>query len=92
MATGTTVGIRELKAQLARYVRHVKAGGIVTITERGKPIGQIIPVKASRDERIQKMIEAGLASWSGRRLKPYKPASRTRGTRTIAELLLEDRE
>ena len=89
---GTTVGIRELKTQLARYVRHVKAGGTVTITERGKPIGQIIPVKSSLDERMQQMIASGLASWSGRKLKPYKPRSRVRGKRTIADLVLENRE
>ncbi len=88
----TTVGIRELKAQLARYVRQVKAGGIVTITEKGKPIGRIIPVRTSTDERVQEMIRAGLAHWSGRKPKPMQSPPRTRGNRTVAELLLEDRE
>lgn len=90
--TGTSVGIRKLKAQLARYVRQVKAGETVTITERGKPIGQIIPVKTSTNDRVQKLIQSGLVSWNGRRLKSLKPRAYTRGKRTVADLLLENRE
>jgi prevent-host-death family protein len=84
--------MREFKAQLARYVRQVKAGGIVTITERGKPIAQIAPVKRSPEERVQAMIHSGRASWSGRRLKPFKAHVRPRGQHTIADLVLENRE
>ncbi len=88
----TTVGIRELKAQLARYVRQVKAGGTVTITEKGKPIGRIIPVRTSTDERVQEMIRSGLARWSGQKPTPMKSPPRARGDRTVAELLVENRE
>ena len=90
--TATTVGIRELKSQLARYVRHVKAGGTVTITERGKPIVRLVPIATSLDERMQKMIDSGLASWSGRKLKPYTARTKTRGKRTISDLVIENRE
>ena len=88
----TTVGIRELKAQLVRYVRQVKAGGTVTITEKGKPIGRIIPVRTSTDERVQELIRSGLAHWSGRKPKPFKPTVRPRGNRTVADLVVENRE
>jgi len=37
-------GIRELKEQLSAYLRQVKAGGTVTITDRGKPIARIVPL------------------------------------------------
>ena len=33
-----TVGIRELKTQLSAYLRKVKSGDAITITEHGKPI------------------------------------------------------
>lgn len=36
------VGIRDLKNNLSRYLREVKSGQSITITERGKPIGQIV--------------------------------------------------
>ena len=65
-----TVCIRELKTQLSEYLRRVKAGQIIVITERGQPIGRIMPVAESLEERMQHLIDAGLASWSGQKPKP----------------------
>lgn len=39
-----SVGIRELKTNLSKYLKKVKAGGELLISERGKTIAQIIPV------------------------------------------------
>lgn len=41
--TQVIVGIRELKARLSEYLRQVKAGETVIITEHGRPIGRIVP-------------------------------------------------
>jgi len=87
-----TVGIRELKAQLSVYMQQVKAGATLVITERGKPIGRIMPLSPSTEARIQELVQAGLVTWSGRRLAPRAPVARTQGKRTVADLLLEDRE
>ena len=54
--TQTTVGIRELKAQLSAYVQRVKAGDTVVITERGKAVGRIVPIERSVEERLQDLI------------------------------------
>ena len=89
---GTTVGIRELKARLSAYIRQVKAGGTVVILERGTPVGRIVPVTQSIEERAQNLIEAGMIVWSGQSLAPVAPVARTRGQRMVADLLLEDRE
>lgn len=35
---------------------------------------------------------ARTVAWSGRRLRPAKPAGKVRGTKTVADLLIEDRE
>jgi len=88
----TTVGVRELKARLSSYLRQVKGGVTVVVTERGKPIGRIVPVSLSLEARMQELIKAGLAAWSGRKLAPRPPVARAQGVRTVAELLLEDRE
>jgi prevent-host-death family protein len=90
--TPTAVGIRELKARLSSYLRQVKDGATLIITERGKPIGRIVPVSPSLETRLQELIQAGLVTWSGRKLMPMEPVARTRGVRTVADLLLEDRE
>ncbi|MDQ4077927.1 MAG: type II toxin-antitoxin system prevent-host-death family antitoxin [Chloroflexota bacterium] len=86
------VGIRELKAGLSRYLRQVKAGGTVVITERGKPIGRIVPYAQSVEEQLEVLKEAGLVAWDGGKLEPIVPVAQVRGPRTMAELLLEDRE
>ena len=88
----TTVGIRELKARLASYLRQVKAGNTVVITEHGKPVGRIVPMKTSTQDRMQELIQAGVIAWSGRKPKRRVPTVKVRGNRTVAELLLEDRD
>jgi len=89
------VGIRELKRRLSYYIRHVRSGQIITITRRGKPVGRIVPIEQeeqSLEDRLKAMEEAGLLAWNGKKLEPMKPVARTRGDRTVADLLLEDRE
>ena len=90
--TEMTVGIRDLKAQLSNYLRQVKAGTTLIITERGRPVGRIVPLTPSVEDRVQELVQAGLMAWSGSKLVPMAPVARTRGTRTVADLLLEDRE
>ncbi len=88
----TTVGIRDLKAQLSHYVRQVKSGETVIITEYGKPVGRIVPMEVSLDEKVQEMIKSGFIVWNGEKLKPTKPVAINKGEKTVAEMVLEDRE
>lgn len=88
----THVSIRELKSRLSHYLRLTKAGESVIITERGTPIGRIVPAAASLEHRIDVMVQAGLALWNGKKLSPMPPVAKTRGARTVADLLVEDRE
>ena len=41
----STVGIREAKTDLSRILRRVRHGAEVVITDRGKPVGRIVPVR-----------------------------------------------
>jgi prevent-host-death family protein len=90
--TETRVGTRELKSKLSEYLRRVKTGETIIVTERGKTIGQIVPVKPTVAERMQAMVETGLADWNGQKLKPYKPSAVNRGPRQLSDLVVEDRE
>ena len=87
-----TVGIRELKAHLSSYLRQVKSGASVVITEHGKPVGRIVPMSPSLETRLEELMEAGLATWSGQSLSPIAPVAHTRGKQMVSDLLLEDRE
>ncbi len=49
----TTVGIRDFKARLSEYMQQVKNGQSIVITEHGKPVGRILPVAMSLEERIE---------------------------------------
>ena len=42
-----TAGVAELKASLSKYLKHVKDGKEVIITERGKAIARVVPFTRS---------------------------------------------
>ena len=86
-----TVGVRELKARLSEYLRQVKQGRTIIITERGKPVGRLVPTGQSLEQRLQVMIDAGLAEWNGKPLPPARPVAKLKGGKTIADLIIEDR-
>ncbi|MCB0004462.1 MAG: type II toxin-antitoxin system prevent-host-death family antitoxin [Anaerolineae bacterium] len=88
----TTTGIRNFKAQLSSYVQQAKAGSVVIITERGKPVARLMPIRPTIEQRMEELVEAGLLDWNGQTLEPWVPEVKARGERTVAELLLEDRE
>ena len=67
--SNTTIGVRELKAQLSQTLRQVKAGETVVITERGKPIGRIVPMETSLEDRMQELIAAGVIAWNGKKFR-----------------------
>ncbi len=92
MQATTTVGIRDLKAQLSQYMRQVKSGKTITITEWGKPIGRIIPIEESLEEKMETLVNTGFAVWSGERLTAVMPTIKAKGDKTIAQLVVEDRE
>jgi prevent-host-death family protein len=39
------VGMRQLKSQLARYLRAVEAGDSLTVTVRNRPVAKMIPIR-----------------------------------------------
>lgn len=90
--TNMRVGTRELKAKLSEYLRRVKAGETIIVTERGKTIGQIVPVKPSLEQRLMALVDSGISEWSGKKYQPSKPAARNRGSRQLSDLVIEDRD
>ena len=86
------VGIRELKSTLSECVREVKSGRTIVVTEHGQPVARIIPEGISLRERVEALRKAGAVAWSGRRLRPAKPVGMVRGAKTVADLIVENRE
>jgi prevent-host-death family protein len=86
------IGIRELKSTLSECVREVKAGRTIVVTDHGQPVARIIPEAMSLHARVDALRKAGAIGWSGRRLRRAKPAGKVRGDRTVADLIVENRE
>lgn len=45
----TTVGTRELKTRLGTYLRQVRAGATLVVTDRGRPIAELRPLEMPED-------------------------------------------
>ena len=57
-----TTSITQLKNSLSAYLRDVKAGEEVLITDRGRPIARLVPVSSSdsMEEHLKEMERKGL--------------------------------
>ena len=87
------VGARELKTRLGTYLRRVREGRTLLVTDRGEPIAELRPLPSGTS------VPAALLKLSGKRavtlpvrkaMVAFRPIqSRGRG---LAEAILEDRE
>ena len=54
----SSVGSSEAKTKLAQLLDKVEAGETVTITRRGKPVAQLIPVQSEdKRDRMRALVE-----------------------------------
>jgi len=85
-----TVGVRALKQNASAVVAEAVAGEIVTITDRGRPVAQLIPLPASR---VDALVAAGRARPPKRSLADLGAApKRRRGQPSLTSLLDEMRD
>ena len=83
------VGIRALKQNASAVVAEAASGEIVVITDRGRPVAMLVPYQ---QDRIQAMVDAGLASPPTRSMADLPPPRRRRpGERPLTEVLEEMR-
>jgi len=92
-----TVGSRELKNRLGRYLGMVGRGETIFVTDRGKPVARLLPpvIEGSgprSTENLLKRLEAEghLRRRSKGKLKAIKPIV-TRG-KAASIMVMEDRE
>jgi len=88
------VGARELKTRLGQYLRAVRAGATVIVTERGEPVAELRPITRAAGAigaRLEMLAASGLVTkGSGGRLRPFAPIA-SRG-RAISETIAEQRD
>ena len=92
-----TVGVRDLKNRLSEYIRQVRAGEGVLVTDRGEVVAEIT---APGHSGADASVPAGLASLARRGLATlgapgrsglYPALPRKRRRITAAELLADER-
>ena len=86
-----TVGIRELKENLSRYLKRVKSGERIIITDRKKEVAVLIPRgKDTVEDEVYQLIQRGVADWAGG--KPLGMPTRiiSRGD-SVSDAVIEDR-
>jgi prevent-host-death family protein len=90
-----TVAVAEIKARLSSYLKRIKAGEEILITERGTPVARLVPLKGGEvaSSRRRRLAEAGLLRLgSGRRSLLLKPAAgHERVGAEVLQALLEER-
>jgi len=91
-----TVGCRELKNRLGRYLGLVRRGETVVVTDRGKTVAHIIPPSRQPEDangldEILKQLEAeGHLRLGTRPFKRFKPIQ-IKG-KPVSQIILEDRD
>lgn len=85
-----TVGARELKSRLGTYLRAVRRGKTLVITDRGEPIAELRPLQDDFERKLAKLRASGLIGGGDGRLRPFDPI-RIPGV-SLSDAILEDRE
>jgi prevent-host-death family protein len=90
----TTVSTRELRTRLARYLRLVRAGKTLVVTDRGRPIAELRPVQRGGDDEeeiLRELAALGKVTLaSGEPFPPLDPV-RLRGA-ALSATIVEDRQ
>jgi len=86
-----SVGVRELRQNASKLLKRVKAGESIDVTEHGRPIARLVPVKPSPLEQmyLDGRITPGkgdLVELSSRLRLPAEP-----GEKPLSEIVLEMR-
>jgi prevent-host-death family protein len=83
--------VRDLKTHLSAYLRRVKEGEQVIITDHGEPCAVIQPFPPSGPEAEARILAGNPnITWNGKRFVP-PPAGAKIGGPSMADLVLEDR-
>ena len=89
-----TVGVKELKNNLSRYLSQVKKGDDLLITERGRPVARIVredPKNVSVRVALRPLIEKGLITLPARMIDRQVPSPVQVAGKSVSEMVIGDR-
>lgn len=59
MSTDDTVGVAELRQNLSKHLRRVEAGERLVVTDRNRPVAELVPPVTTTDSRLDRLIAEG---------------------------------
>lgn len=84
-------GVREIKDHLSEYLRRVRRGERVVITDRGRPIAALVALEEeAAGSAAWRLVRRGLGDWSGGKPRGLANPPRVAGRRA-EEIVVEDR-
>jgi prevent-host-death family protein len=83
------VGVRELHDQLSRYVQHVKDGGEVVVTMRGRRVARLVPV--DEIDPLADLRARGLVREPTEPRTPRARGARLTATKPVSDLVADQR-
>ncbi len=88
------VSVRELKANLSRYLKLIEEGKSLEVTKYRRRVARIVPVKDtskdSENKKIAKLLKSGMVTWSGKKPSGGRIRPVIKG-KTVSEIVLEER-
>jgi prevent-host-death family protein len=86
-----TVGIRELKNNLSYYLRGVKRGRPVTITERGQSVAILMPAGTHTDAQLaRELSRKGIGTWKGGKPRGGSRSAVIKG-KPVSQIVVDER-
>jgi len=83
------VPLRLLKNRLGFYLRKVRQGESLLLTDRGRPVARLVPEGSGLEARLQALATLGLLDLGEGRLPDREPLAQSRAS--VADLLVEER-
>lgn len=88
---GESVGLRALQQNASAVVARAVAGEEVVITDRGRPVARIVPLR-QRARTLQDMIDEGLVIPATRSIRDLPPPIDVPGGPSASVILAEMRD
>jgi prevent-host-death family protein len=89
------VGVREAKISLSKLLKMVKNGNEIILTDRGRPVGKIVPLKEESlplEMRIKRLEEQGVIGSGAEKTREEIPPPIQLQHGIAQRLLQEDRD
>lgn len=83
----TSVGVRELRDGLSRYLAAVRSGRTVTVTDHGRPVARIVPI--DQPSPLERLIAEGIVEPAKQKERTLPEPMHVDGT--VSDLISEQR-